>query len=89
MSPGASREEHRWPLRSSQTPSSSWHFWKYAVSPPERLVGERHGDVRRPPKRIAGTGMPAGSSHSGSTGPRATGVVKRELGWDAGPPEAA
>src|SRR5215472_4253293 len=40
--------------------------------------------ARRPPKRIASTGTPFGSSHSGAmTGHWLAGVVKRELGWAA------
>ena len=40
---------------------------------------------RRPPKRIASIGTPAGSSHSGAiAGSWAAGVVKRAFGWAAG-----
>src|SRR4029077_13919715 len=43
--------------------------------------------ARRPPKRIAETGTPFGSSHSGAmTGHCAAGAVKRALGWAAGMP---
>src|SRR5918995_220205 len=41
--------------------------------------------ARRPPKRIAEIGTPAGSSHSGEIdGHCDAGVVKRALGWAAG-----
>src|SRR6202000_2309475 len=40
--------------------------------------------ARRPPKRKASIGTPAGSSHSGAIdGHCAAGTVKRELGWGA------
>src|ERR1044072_6426307 len=41
--------------------------------------------ARRPPKRKASIGTPAGSSHSGAIeGHCAAGVVKRAFGWAAG-----
>src|ERR687893_1929476 len=41
--------------------------------------------ARRPPKKIAESGTPFGSSHSGATtGHWEIGVVYRELGWAAG-----
>ncbi len=41
--------------------------------------------ARRPPKRKASIGTPAGSSHSSAIqGHCAAGVVKRALGWAAG-----
>src|SRR5215211_5530687 len=41
--------------------------------------------ARRPPKRMAEIGTPAGSSHSGAIdGHWAAGTVKRALGWAAG-----
>ena len=44
-------------------------------------------EARRPPKRMAEMGTPAGSSHSGAmAGSWAAGAVKRALGWAAGVP---
>src|ERR1039458_5281805 len=41
--------------------------------------------ARRPPKRMASIGTPAGSCHSGAiAGSWLAGAVKRELGWAAG-----
>src|SRR6267378_3649574 len=43
--------------------------------------------ARRPPNRMAETGTPLGSSHSGAmTGHCAAGAVKRAFGWAAGVP---
>src|SRR5487761_2085146 len=45
--------------------------------------------ARRPPKRIASIGTPAGSSHSGAiAGSWSAGAVKRELGCAAGVPRS-
>src|ERR1700720_1333767 len=45
-------------------------------------------DERRPPKRMAEMGTPAGSSHSGAiAGSWAAGAVNRALGWAAGVPD--
>ena len=45
--------------------------------------------ARRPPKRIAEIGTPAGSCHSGAIdGHCAAGAVKRAFGWAAGESEA-
>src|SRR5690242_9410511 len=42
-------------------------------------------EARRPPKRIAETGTPLGSSHSGAiVGHWEAGTAKRALGWAAG-----
>ena len=44
-------------------------------------------EARRPPKRMASIGTPAGSSHSEAmAGSWAAGTVKRALGWAAGVP---
>ena len=46
-------------------------------------------EARRPPKRMASIGTPAGSCHSAAmAGSWEAGTVKRELGWAAGVPEA-
>src|ERR1044072_5022805 len=45
--------------------------------------------ARRPPKRMAEIGTPAGSSHSGAIdGHWAAPTVKRALGWAAGVPDS-
>src|SRR5919109_2636193 len=45
--------------------------------------------ARRPPKRMAEIGTPAGSSHSGAIdGHWAAETVKRALGWAAGVPDS-
>src|SRR6478735_2303721 len=45
--------------------------------------------ARRPPKRMAEIGTPAGSSHLGSMdGHCSAGAVKRALGWAAGEPDS-
>src|SRR4051794_30819585 len=45
--------------------------------------------ARRPPKRMAEMGTPAGSSHSGAIdGHWLAGAVKRALGWAAVVPDA-
>src|SRR4051812_13799637 len=45
--------------------------------------------ARRPPKRMAEIGTPAGSSHSGEIdGHWLAGAVKRALGWAAGPSDS-
>ena len=45
--------------------------------------------ARRPPKRIAEIGTPAGSSHSGAIdGHWSAGAVKRAFGWAAGVPDS-
>ena len=47
-------------------------------------------EARRPPKRMASMGTPAGSSHSEAmAGSWAAGTVKRALGWAAGVPTRA
>ena len=45
--------------------------------------------ARRPPKRMAEIGTPAGSSHSGAIdGHWAAATVNRALGWAAGVPDS-
>ena len=46
-------------------------------------------EARRPPKRMASMGTPAGSSHSEAmAGSWAAGTVNRALGWAAGVPDS-